>query len=237
MTSPKFKIPQRRHAEQYYDAADRIEDVLRRHLVQVDRRRLQHLTYDFMENVQLFESDFWGRESLIPNLEALPRLLVKAEKSFEAIPQVVKEELIREAGCHQEEAIERFKKETTKDIIFKSELPGPDATEAMKALQTIADHHSKLAAVFEKVKRELPAGMPTRNRPGEAYSVIFAALEICKIEGSIKAPKSVDESGPFYRLVKDLFLLFGITTAVRGAYKGWMKNMANKYEDLDLMPI
>ncbi len=63
MTSPKFKIPQRRHAEQYYDAADRIEDVLRRHLVQVDRRRLQHLTYDFMENVQLFESDFWGRES------------------------------------------------------------------------------------------------------------------------------------------------------------------------------
>jgi hypothetical protein len=235
MTTLVFKMPLPRHGEEYYDVIDRIVEVLQKHFPQTDPSRLPDKADHFMAAQHSFEADFWNKDKVVPILENLPRLLAKVQSLYDKIPENVKSELHLQADCHQQRAIEEFKK--TKDMFFVSELPGPDAMDGLKAVQAVIEHSSKIAEVFATVKRELPAGMPTNQRPGDAYSVIYAILEVCRGERTMKIPGSIDESGDFYRLLKDLFALFGITVSPKGAYKGWIKNIDNNYENFNLMPI
>jgi hypothetical protein len=237
MNKAKLKIPHRRHTDEFYEVADQIEEVLAPHFPDVIRRQLQHRTYSFMDDYRDFEADFWSREGQIPVIETIQRQLVSISRSFDSLPQVIMNELEAMADEHGENAKEAFLRTTTRDFLFKSELPGPDAATALKALRALSDHHEKLAEVFEKLRRSLPSGMPTRNRPGDAYAVIYASICMCREDGAINVPKAVKETGPFFRLLSDLFQLFGITTSVEGAYKGWVKNVEDKYDNFDLMQI
>jgi hypothetical protein len=235
MTTSVFKMPLPRQGEEYYDAIDRIAEVLQKHFPQTDPSRLPGKADHFMAAQHSFEADFWNKDKVVPILENLPRLLAKVQALYDKIPENVKSELQLQASVHEQTAVEKFKK--TRDTYFVSQLPGPDALDGLKALQVVIEHSSKIAEVFATVKRELPAGMPTNQRPGDAYSVIYAILEVCRGERTMKIPGSIDESGDFYRLLKDLFALFGITVSPKGAYKGWIKNIDNNYENMDLMPI
>ena len=170
-------------------------------------------------------------------METIQRQLVSISQLFASLPQVIKDDLEQVADAHGEKAKEAFLQTTKKDIFFKSELPGADAATALSSLQTVSDHHQKLAVVFEEVRRTLPNGMPTRNRPGEAYTIIYATIALCRNDGTINVPDWVKDSGPFFRLLSDLFQFFGITTSAEGAYKGWVKNVESNYDNFDLMQI
>lgn len=246
MTTSILKLSYPCFGDEYYDAADRIAEVFQKHFAQTETRRLLGIAYHFMGLQQTFEKDFWTKGKVMVSLEELPRLLAKVRVCYDKIPEMVKDELLLEADCHHQRAIEEFKK--TKDMFLVSELPGPVAKDALKALTVVVEQSSKIAEVVATVKRELPAGMPTVNRPGDAYSVIHGAREIWYAQKGKAPPNSIDSSGPFYRLLVDLFALFGLTTSVSGAYRGWIKNIGTNYEhlednignnsrNLDLIPI
>jgi len=233
MTTAILKLPLPKQGEEYYDAVDRISEILQKHFPQADRVKLRGKVDHFLAAQSSFEADFWTGEKVVPALESLPRLLAQVQALYDKIPNNVKSELQLQASVHEQTAIEEFKK--TRDMYFVSELPGPDASDGLKALQVVIEHSSKIAEVFATVKRELPAGMPTRNRPGDAYSVIDAAMEVCQSEKAFNIPGSIDESGDFYRLLKDLFTLFGIIESPKGTYGGWVENIKDNYENFDLI--
>jgi hypothetical protein len=237
MTTSILKIPHPRHVEEYQDAAERIFEVLQKHFPQYDRIKLIETVDHFMAAQKTFEDDFWSKANVVIDLEDLPRLLTAVRTLYDKIPEIVKSELTIEADCHHRRAVEKYKNTTTKDILFQSDLPRPNATNGLRALQSVAEHHKEISEVFAKVKRELPDGMPTKSRPGPAYSVIYAALEICKGQDVLNVPGAVRGSGDFFRLLDDLFKLLGIKTSPEGAYDGWIENIGINYENFDLIPI
>ena len=170
MTKPVLKMPLPRQGEEYYDAIDRVAEILQRHFSQTNPVKLPGRADHFLAAQHAFEADFWLGEKVVPALESLPRLLAQIQALFDEIPDNVKSELRLQASVHEQTAIEKFKK--ARDISVVSQLPGPDALDGLKALQVVIEHSSKIAEVFAAVKRALPAGMPTNQRPGDAYSVI-----------------------------------------------------------------
>jgi hypothetical protein len=193
--------------------------------------------HQFRSSYLSFLDDFWSKEEALFALEDLTRALQKICISYEAVPKMVRNDLAARAWGLDQERKKEFLKRTNADIVFKSSLPGSDVNDAVEALKTLVKQKEALRSAISVVQNELPEGMPTRNRPGKAWAVIHAAVEVSASGKKINVPKAIDQAGPFYRLLFDLFELFEIEESVPGAFRGWRKHMDGNYENLDLMPI
>ena len=225
------------HGDEYYETIDKINSVLRKHLVPFNPSRPEADAYRFSGSYLTFLDDFWAKEEALGPLVDLIRALQKTCISYEAVPKMVRNDLDARAWGLDQERKEEFLRETTADIVFKSSLPNSDVKDAVDALKTLVKNKEALCSAIRLVKNELPKGMQTRNRPGKAWAVIQAANDVSADGKRINVPKAIAASGPFYRFLVDLFELFEIDVTVEGAFKGWRKHMDGKYENLDLMPI
>lgn len=225
------------HGDEYYETIDKINSVLRKHIEPFDQNRPKVDAYQFRSSYLSFLEDFWSNEEALIALEDLTRALQKICIYYEAVPKMVRDDLAARAWGLDQERKEEFLKRTKADIVFKSSLPGSDVNDAVEALKTLVKQKEALRSAISVVQNELPEGMPTRNRPGKAWAVIHAAVEVSASGRKINVPKSIDGSGPFYKLLDELFELFEIKESVPGAFRGWRKHMDGNYENLDLMPI
>ena len=232
-----MEVPSDINSEEYQGALDLIARVLGQHLAIGDRKRSFYDAHHFLGAYQSFLEDFWTRENASIALESLSRDLKNLCSSYEDVPKLVRDTLDAQARGLDEERKKEFMANTTADIVFKHMLPTPDTDAAATALKTLCEHQKLLQSAIRVVRQELPEGFATRNRPGKAYAIIEAAAAVSRDRSRIFVPKSVNGSGPFYRLLADLFELFKISTTVQGAFKGWKKHVDGKYEKADLMPI
>lgn len=224
-------------SDEYYETISQISSLLQKHIKPFKSRYPKSDAYQFVGSYCAFIDDFWVKDEAAFALENLSRALKEACTSYEALPKLVKEDLKLSADKLDRERQQKYLENTTADLVFKSSLPNSDSTEAAKALATLAVRHDFIQPVIQMVKKELPEGIQTRNRPGKAWAVIHAAVEVSGHGKRINVPKAIDRSGPFYRLLSDLFELFEVDESVSGAFRGWRKHMDGKYEDHDLMPI
>lgn len=232
-----MEIPSDINSEHYHDALDLIAGILGQHF-EIDSHSMSlQIAHHFVASYQCFLEDFWTREKASIALESLSRDLKTLCTSYENVPKLVKDTLDARARGLDDERKDKYLETTTADIVFKFMLPKPDTDAAATALRTLHDHQDLLQTAIRVVRKDLPEGFATRNRPGKAYAVIEAAATVSRAKNRINVPKAIDEAGDFYRLLVDLFELFKISSTVQGAFKGWRKNVDGKYENADLMPI
>jgi hypothetical protein len=225
------------HGDEYYETIDKIAKVLRKHMKPFNPKFPKVDAYEFRSAYLVFLDNFWSREEANVALENLSRALQNVSTSYEAVPVLVKDTIVIEADVLDVAHKDGFLKNTKAEVLHVSSLPTLGAREAAKALEVLVKQKEALLSAIRVVQRELPEGIPTRNRPSKAWAVIHAADEISNEGKKINVPKAIDQAGPFYRLLCDLFELFEIEETVQGAFRGWRKHMDGKFENLDLMPI
>lgn len=213
-----------------------IHSVLRKHLNTQSSKDSISDAQNFWGAYDMFLDDFWSKKEASIALERLSRSLSELEASYAQTPPLIRYILGSRASGLDWERREKYQKENPENQDPPS-IPGPAATDAVEALEAVTGHCETLRSVVDVVRRELPEGIETRNRPREAWAVIHAAAEVCKQGSRINIPKAVAEAGPMYRLLSDLFVLFEIEHSVQGTYRGWHEHMYGKYEDYDLMQI
>ncbi len=225
------------HGDEHYETIDKIAGVLQQHIAATNPNRPKDDAHHFRAAYLSFLDDFWSKEEAAVALENLSRAVQKVCDAHENLPGLILDELRARAVGLDGEHREEFLKSTTADNLFSPAISKLGTDEAVNALNTLVGRRKELLSVISIVKKELPEGMRTRNRPGPAWAVIHAANAISASGRKINVPKSMDRSGPFYRLLVDMFELFEIDTSVSGAFRGWRTHMADNYENLDLMPI
>ena len=185
------------HGDEYYETIDRIAVVLRTHMEPSNENRPKDDAYQFRASYLSFLDDFWSKDEASVALENLSRALQNLCSTYDEVPNLVRDTLIARARGLDGELREKFLNNTSADIVFKSSLPKPDATEAAEALKTLVARKEALLWAISTVRKELPEGMKTRNRPGRAWAVIHAAVEVSAGGTKINVPKAIDRSGPF----------------------------------------
>ena len=212
-----------------------ISEVFLRHVQPTNPGRPKDDAHHFFGAYWAFFDDFWDRETASNAMDDFVRALNALCDKYYGIPSMVRDMIESRARGMDHEKREEFLRTTTADIVFKSSLPSLDGSAAADALKVLVTHKDALISAIAVERKELPEGMKTRNRPGEAYAVIHAAAEV--VRRRMNVPKAVAEAGPFYRLLVDLFELCKVEVSVPGAFRGWRKHIDGKYENMDLMPI
>lgn len=230
-------LPLPNHGSEYYDAIDEIALVLQSHFSSLEMPALREKAHHLAAAYKAFVEDFWGREEATIALENLSRALVQLSNSYEALPQLLKSNLVPYARGFDHCGKETFLTDNEPDPTSQPFSKLSEATEAAEALETLCTNNEDLVSMVDIVRKKLPKGMKTRNRPGNAYAVIHATVEVFGGDGGINIPKAVDQAGPLYRLLTDLFKLFKITNSVSGAFRGWKQNVDGNYENEELLPI
>ena len=225
------------HGDEYYETVDKINSVLRKHMAPLNWNQPKDDAHQFQSSYLSFLEDFWSKEEAVVALEDLLRALQKICISYEAVPKMVRNDLAARAYGLDQAAKDEFLRKTKADIVYQSSLPNSDVRDGLEGLKILVKTKEALCSAIHVVRKELPEGMQTRNRPGKAWAVIHAAVEVSANGRNINVPKAIHKSGPFYRFLVDLFELFDIGEMVEGAFRGWRKHMCGKYENLDLMPI
>ena len=228
-----LSVPER-GSEEYVDIMDKIAAVFKEHIEPLERSRPNDDARHFVDEYEIFLDDFWTKQEAQTALGGLSRAIQYLCQAYEIVPNLIREDLVMEATGVDWERKERFQEQTTLDIEFKLSLPAPVSQEAVKALKTLVARKDGMFSTIDAIRKTLPEGIKTRNRPREAWAIIHAAVAVSDGGTRIRVPKAIYKSGPMYRLLRDLFDLFRINITVGGAYNGWRTHIYGKCENFDL---
>lgn len=80
-------------------------------------------------------------------------------------------------------------------------------------------------AAIEKVHE----GSPEGKKALDAWRLVDALAQLCERHpNTIPVPNFINSSGPFYKLLVDMFIFFEIDTSPNTAFKGWRKHVGSK---------
>ncbi|SDX08682.1 hypothetical protein [Litoreibacter albidus] len=87
------------------------------------------------------------------------------------------------------------------------------------------DVQKKISQTVEKVADFVPRAMTEGNKKLEAWAIVHACSVICdQFSETVTVPKAMNESGPFYRLLVDMFDHHGKSDDPVSAFKGWKES-------------
>ncbi|SLN70755.1 hypothetical protein ROA7450_03856 [Roseovarius albus] len=183
--------------------------------------------------------DFWSRDQASKALTDLQRSISSLADAYARVPTLVIDRLeidVRHCDYLQKEG---FLKQTKLDIIFNHMLPEPGASLSYDALKVLATHFTEFIPAIEMTRRELPEGIPTRNRSKfNEWALIDATVHIVRKNKLMNVPAELDNSGELGRLLRDVFAAFGIEkNSFKTVYRSWREYMDGKYQNYDLMTI
>lgn len=224
--------------DEFWDLYDALVPVFEKHLGPNPVYSAQSETHRFLAAYDSIRQDFWTKETASDALTKLKRALTDLASAYKSTPNLV----LGELPANEEEIVESAKKkylrETNESLVFWSTVPLPEVRKAAGALNTLCEHHEGLISSIEMTRKSLPDGFRTRNRPVKEWALIEAAVEIARSHDGINVPEDMDESGDLYRLLRDIFLVFGIRkNSFKGVFRGWKDHVDGKFENADLLPI
>ncbi|SPF78860.1 hypothetical protein ALP8811_02792 [Aliiroseovarius pelagivivens] len=226
-------------SEEYRDLRGRLIPVVEEHIGPVKGYSSRQLAASIIANFDNVMVHFWRRDDVSKTLDKLRRSLSEAIGAYNNLPLLVTDQMEWDTGQVDSLNKERFLQKTTHDVLFQHMLPERGATKAYAALKSLAEHSDELISAIEITKRELPEGIPTRNRQTfNEWALIDASVRAAKFNKSINIPDDLDNYGDLTRFLRDVFDVFGIKkTSFRKAYDSWRKYVDGKMENYDLMDI
>ncbi len=83
--------------------------------------------------------------------------------------------------------------------------------------------------LIEDAEATAAHGVPFGMKAIEAWRLVAACVGLCERHpGTIRVPKAMNESGPFYRFLSDMFDLFEIEELPTSAFRSWRKYVGRK---------
>ena len=160
--------------DEYGDLFDKLVLIFGEHLGPNPAFSATSETHRFLMTYDSIMMDLWQRETAVDALHNLKRALTDLTSACEATPKLVLDVL----PLNEEEIINLAKKkysdETTKNLVFLSEIPLPKVRMATDALDNLYQHHEGLIQSIEMTMKSLPIGFTTRNRPLKEWALIQA---------------------------------------------------------------
>ena len=224
--------------DEFWGLYDALVPVFQKHLGPDPVFSAKGEAHRFLATYDSIRQDFWTKASADESLANLKRILIELGKAYSLTPNIV----LGELPLNEEQLVElekkKYMRETEIEVAFVSAIPLPEVRRAAAALDTLCKHVEGLISSIEMTRSSLPEGIKTRNRPIKEWALIEATVEIARSHDTINIPEDMDESGDMYRLLQDIFLVFGIKkSSFKGMFRGWKKYMDGKYENADLLTI
>ncbi|NRB17583.1 MAG: hypothetical protein HRU33_08445 [Rhodobacteraceae bacterium] len=235
-TQPQYE-PIKLYSDEFEELRMAVANVLRNHLASCEKFDADSESYRFMGAFDSLMVDFWTGEQAGVALDDLRRAIAQLQIAYNSIPNLVRREVEMDAEYHDHQIRQR---EADSLVSQKNdEQIAPGGLEAVaKSLGPLAKHADTLSRIVTKTRRELPQGIPTRNRPLKEWALIHATVDVVRAFDAMNVPSTMNMAGPLYKLLRDIFQVFGIEkNSFRRVYEGWRENVDGKYEEADLMPI
>ncbi|MFD0980618.1 hypothetical protein [Tropicimonas aquimaris] len=230
--------PPELYSDQYYEIYDRLVPVLNEHFKRCENFKAKEHAYHFLGDYYHIRMNLWSRERSSKALGDLRRAIVELIKAYENTPIPVRKELALNHEDIREEARNEFLKQHDRQVILPGAFDLPDVSKATSALKVLYEERKGLLLTIDKTQGALPEGFATRNRPLKEWALIEVSVRLVREFDAMNVPHEIDRSGPMYRLLKDVFEVFGIRKdSLQGVYRGWREHMDGKFDIDDLLTI
>ncbi|MCK0104416.1 hypothetical protein [Pseudohalocynthiibacter sp. F2068] len=196
-----------------------------------------YLCYDQVHGIP----EIWSVPKVQKNLEKVKFRLKEVATIFEELPWSVYDEMRLNAlkrmelftppGENEPKEYygEQLEKRKAMLNLAKRLIPYSPSYRAFSAFSeffaVIDDFYPSIDAAMEKAED----GSPLGKKDIEAWRLVDSCAKMCEVRNpnTIPVPKHMNSAGPFYRLLADLFPLFGLETSPETAFRGWRKHVGN----------
>lgn len=179
---------------------------------------VHHLVFDQAHSLE----EFWPPEKVLSEIAKLRACLLKAKYIREHLPPPI-EDAIRGAAVQASGVLDKDK-ETEIDLCTESSLEASTSWKAYIATGNFFRQIDDYIPFLDAAAKKAEEGAPQGKKAIEAWRLVDATVGLCdRNPGTVTVPKSMNEAGPFYRLLVDLFDLFEIEESPVSAFRGWKR--------------
>lgn len=230
--------PVKIYSDEYWEIYHALVPILEAHFKGCEKFKADEQAHNFLVEYSQMRQNLWTREQAEEALDELRIAIVKLVDAYDMTPYLV----LRELSVNHDEVLQKAKKEfmktTKRDLFFWSMVDLPDVHKATTALKDLCDEREGLLSTIEMTRRALPEGFSTRNRPLQEWALIETCVCLVREFDAMNVPKQVGRTGPLFRLLRDVFEVFGITKGdFTGVYRGWRDKVDGKFKGADLLTI
>lgn len=174
--------------------------------------------------------EFWSKRDVLDDLAALRQSLNTISAVLDRLPIAVSDELRRaaiEPVLGQVEDL-GWGAEMSADT-YLSVLPSWQAFQTLIAFQK---HIKGIVKLVDAASDVAATGVPVGNKGLEAWRTVETCAELCALSpGTINVPNRMNNAGPFYRLLLDVFEVMGHDEDPVSAFRGWRRHVGRAGEN------
>lgn len=214
-----------------------VATILEQHFAKYEEMKFNSMANWFLMHFEVALAEMWCREDERKKLAKLKDQTRKLAETYNSIHWLIQSNLSLNSTLPLNTVNGAYAPsvEHEKYSVRSDEHP-PQL--AFSGLETLAKNFEGLFPAVEMTSQKMHEGIPYKKRAYEAWRVVDAAAALCRAyPNTITVPSALNPTGPFGRLLEDLFEYFEIETSPQGAFKGWYANVDNNEENLDLPPI
>lgn len=224
--------------ERFYELADALLPVFERHFSHCKGFRPHWEVSRFLSAYDALMLDFWTGDKATASLNKLEVAIRNCAKAYAQLPELVRDELHGNAQQWDHFAKDRFLQKTKLNLVLSAHVPECDAEGVSSGLKSLAKNPDDFLQAIDKTRSDLPEGIPTRNRGWQQWALIEATVQVVRANDAMNVPDYVDKSGDLYRLLNDVFAVFGIKIrSFRQIFESWRDHIDSNRENLDLLSI
>lgn len=173
------------------------------------------LAFQFLEARNCACDDIWPESPLqqSKDLKRLKKLIREICQTYNAIPDMLRSRILLAGNKEFTGRADPSQSEEDRAQAYVQSLLYRE-THALKGysgLQLLASYSADLLPCIDAAIESSKLGVPQGNKKIEAWRLMEACEHVCKLTPDlIEIPETLNSTGPFYKLVKEVFTLFEI---------------------------
>lgn len=235
---PRANGGSRRRPEEFFDEApeefeafwEQLEAVFSQHFASTEKLDYWIVADFFWKRRLSSLNEFWSKNEVLDDLAALRRHLIRIPAILNRLPDAISDELrsavirpivgpVANLGWGAK----------LSPYSFLGLLP---SYKAHRFLVSIEEHVPEILPLLEAATRVANSGSPVGNKGLEAWRTVNACVEVCELlPGQIQVPKHMNNAGPFYRLLSDVFDVMEHPEDPVSAFRGWSRHVGRTVEE------
>ncbi|WP_372573887.1 hypothetical protein [Ruegeria jejuensis] len=203
-----------------------LRDLLRRHFEKFDR--FDGESYNWLAHYLVFDQaheldEFWSAKNVLDDLAKLRSRLREADDIIDRLPVPVGD-AFRIGALNRSGLLAGDGTVDDSDGRSQERLEQTPYWQAYMAQDKFFKKVHLFLDLIEDAEEKAKEGEPVGKKAIEAWRLVEACVGLCERHpGTIDVPKAMNESGPFYRFLSDIFELFEIEELPTSSYRSWKR--------------
>lgn len=171
--------------------------------------------------------DFWSVPETLDHLAKFKSHILFARDLWAGFPEIIQSEFQHVSLENTGYMGKRVNQNPWTNLDNDKVLKHP-AYQPYRAASDFFDLIDSFLELIPAVEVKARTGIPTGTKAIESWRVVAACAWVCELfPGTIHVPKAMNEAGPFYRLLCDVFDVFQIVELPTSAFRGWRKHVGS----------